>query len=153
VTDTAVIDPHFVREQLVTPFSTRRKAQLVAEILVSYIRVRWVLARMNLRQTLLRLRAPEPVQPRAEQDRLREQLLGIRLGRAVERTLRLVPFDSRCLTRSLVLIEMLARRGTHADLVLGVTDARDFEAHAWVELGDVPLLPPIADHSRRLVKL
>jgi len=87
---------------------------------------------------------------RAELD---DQLTGIRLGRAVGRTLGAVPADARCLVRSLVLVEMLARRGIDAAFVLGVRTDGDFEAHAWVEKGGVPLLPPFEGKYERLVEL
>jgi len=43
-------------------------------------------------------------------------------------------YPMRCLTRSLVLQGMLARRGVPSDLRIGVRKDRGrFEAHAWVE--------------------
>ena len=69
------------------------------------------------------------------------RLAGVRLGRAVTRTLRLVPADSRCLMRSLVLTGLLARRGIDSSLVIGVRPEGEFGAHAWVEHDGRPLLP------------
>ena len=56
-----------------------------------------------------------------------------RVQRAVERVLRVLPDDSRCLTRSLVLVWMLERRGIVSRVVIGVRPKPNFAAHAWVE--------------------
>jgi hypothetical protein len=80
-------------------------------------------------------------------------LLGQRLGQAVARTMRYLPGDTRCLTQSLVLIRMLARRGLGGTLVIGVTPDGGFSAHAWVELSGVALLPPREDVFSRLAEL
>jgi hypothetical protein len=88
-----------------------------------------------------------------ERDELDGQLTGIRLGRAVGRTLGVVPADARCLVRSLVLIDMLARRGIRAALVIGAREGPDFQAHAWVEKSGEPLLPPYHGQYERLVEL
>ena len=66
---------------------------------------------------------------------------------AVARTLRLLPTDSRCLMRSLVLSALLARRGIDSSLVIGVRTAEAFGAHAWVEHEGRPLLPTGASAS------
>jgi hypothetical protein len=79
---------------------------------------------------------------------------GLRLARAVTRTLRMLPgADSRCLMQSLVLLTMLARRGQPAALVIGVRPGEDFGAHAWIELRGRPLLPTFGDDFARLVEL
>jgi hypothetical protein len=45
-----------------------------------------------------------------------------------------------CLAQSLVLAHLLARRGIHTDLRIGVRKEEEgFEAHAWVEAGGVVL--------------
>ena len=69
--------------------------------------------------------------------------IGIRLGRSVRLTLDPLPFDSRCLMRSLVLLRMLARRGVSCRLVIGVRPGNVFEAHAWIEHAGLPLLPTL----------
>ncbi len=51
------------------------------------------------------------------------------------KTLRPLPFDSRCLARSLVLVSVLSRRGIDSVLVIGVAVEPKFTAHAWVESG------------------
>ena len=76
---------------------------------------------------------------------------GVRLGRAVQRTLRAVPVDARCLITALVLTRMLARRGIASSFVLGVRRQPDFAAHAWLERDNVPLLPTTQDFQRLAV--
>ena len=73
--------------------------------------------------------------------------MGRRLGHAAQRTLRFVPFDSRCLAQSLVLLTILSRRGISSSVVIGV-EVAPFAAHAWVESGGRPLLRPLADEHR-----
>jgi hypothetical protein len=129
------------------PLSATRKAALVGEILATYWHVRWSLWRNDLQSALDRLTADVPIR---EPDR-GSFVNGMRLGRAVGRTLRLLPSDSRCLVRSLVLTSMLARRGIQSSLVIGVRSEPEFAAHAWVEHRGAPLLPD--EEYGRLVEL
>jgi Transglutaminase-like superfamily len=133
--------------ELIRPIPRLGKLRLVLEILVDYVRIRWLLARRDLPTVVTGLRG---VGPRATDAHL--QAAGKRLGHAVGRTLRPLPFDSRCLVRSLVLTSMLARRGIDSVLVIGVQVAPGFSAHAWVESGGMALLEPLDDGSR-LVEL
>jgi Transglutaminase-like superfamily len=55
--------------------------------------------------------------------------------------------------RSAVLTGMLARRGVHARVVIGVRPNPNFEAHAWVELGSRPLLATDEATFRRLAEI
>jgi transglutaminase-like putative cysteine protease len=72
-----------------------------------------------------------------------------RLGHAVTRTLTALPFDDRCLSQALVLVAMLARRGTPSTLVIGARAGAEFGAHAWVEVDGLPvLLADEADYPR-----
>lgn len=80
-------------------------------------------------------------------------LSGLRLGRAVSRTLRLLPTDSRCLVRSLVLTGLLARRGLSSTLVIGVRPEPEFAAHAWVEHAGEPLLQTGEGRYGRLAEI
>jgi hypothetical protein len=112
------------------------KLALMAEILVTYVRVRRSLMRDQLPSTLAALR--EGV---TAPDGSHRRLAAWRLASAVVRVLERLPSDSRCLTRSLVLTRVLARRGIGSSLVIGVTPGPNFAAHAWVELDGVPLLP------------
>jgi hypothetical protein len=52
-------------------------------------------------------------------------------GRGVEAVLRRTP--ATCLQRALVLQRWLRAQGVARDVVIGVTGATDFRAHAWVE--------------------
>lgn len=131
------------------PLAQREKVALAAEILLAYARTRWWLRRRDLPGALLELRSPGTRLPAAA-DPTRT---GRRLGRAVVRTLALLPTDSRCLTRSLVLTNLLARRGIESSLVLGVRPGESFAAHAWVEHDSAALLDPGEFESRRLATL
>ncbi|HEY1367415.1 MAG TPA: lasso peptide biosynthesis B2 protein [Gaiellaceae bacterium] len=128
-----------------------RALPLALEILASYVRVRWYLRRYELREAVTRLRGEAVAEP--AQRSQAETEAALRLGRAVIRTLRLLPTDSRCLMRSLVLTRVLARRGLDSTLVIGVMSGPDFAAHAWLEHGDVPVLPGDGGAFRRLVTL
>jgi hypothetical protein len=66
----------------------------------------------------------------------------LRIARAAVLVLRLLPTDTRCLMRSLVVLGLLARRGRTATLVIGVEPGRAFRAHSWLERGGHPILPP-----------
>jgi transglutaminase superfamily protein len=149
---TVPADRTLIRERLTMRFTLRQKVGLAREILGSYLRQR---RRMRgddkLPTVLAELRRPL-VDDGTERIELDDQLTGIRLGRAVSRTLAPVP-DARCLMRSLVLVDLLARRGIAASFVLGVRSGPDFEAHAWVEKGGVALLPPYEGEYERLVDL
>jgi hypothetical protein len=131
------------------PLSRRAKAVLATEIVVAYARVRARLARGNFRDAVGGLRAVAPSKP-APGDPVRA---GRRLGRAVVRTLRILPTDSRCLMRSLVLTRLLARRDVPSTLVIGVRKDDELAAHAWVEHEGVPLLDPGDPGYTRLVEL
>lgn len=64
-----------------------------------------------------------------------------RIAAAVVRVNRhVLPFASRCLLESLVLLWVLRRAGIEAELLLGVrTILGPFEAHAWVEYDGIVL--------------
>lgn len=128
------------------------RVRLTLEILTSYREVRRGLRRMQIEAAVDALRGD--AQPNLDQGTERE-LLGEawRLGRAVQLTLRLAPGDTRCLTRSLVLTQLLARRGIPAKLVIGARAKPSFSAHAWVEQAGQPILPPGEHSLGRLVEL
>lgn len=129
------------------PLSPPRKLALAREIVAEYIRVRRLLRRRDLPRTLELIRAVAPPEhtPVSATDE--------RLAGAVQRTLRRLPADSRCLMQSLVLTRLLARRGREARLVIGVSQAGGFSAHAWVEREGVPLLPAHQQQFGRLAEL
>jgi len=127
------------------------RARLLAEILATYGEVRWHLRRHDLPGVVARLRRPQGRRRRrapalAEAD-------ARRCAHAVVRVLRLLPTDSRCLVRSLVLLAVLARRDARAELVIGVMPGPRFAAHAWLELQGVPLLNAGPAAAGRLVEL
>lgn len=134
--------------------SPRQKAALAWEIVTTYVRVRYVLVRhsSNLAPTLQALRS-QPIKPKSHEGGTPLEA-GLRLGSALRRTLALLPADSRCLMRSLVLTSLLARRGIQSELIIGVhrDDEDEFGAHAWVEYQGRPLLPP-GDEYTRLAEL
>jgi hypothetical protein len=124
-----------------------RRSVLAAEIVVEYLRARRDLRRNGLQGALAAV--PRP----AERDDAREHEHCLRMGRAVDRTLSLLPSDPRCLIRAVVLARMLARREIGSRLILGVQSAPEFTAHAWVEHRGRPLLPA-GDYERgRLAEL
>ena len=65
------------------------------------------------------------------------------MGRRVHRTLNSGPFRARCLVGSLVLLRLLRRAGTPAEIVIGLPkEPTSHEAHAWIEVGGVDVGPP-----------
>jgi Transglutaminase-like superfamily len=127
------------------------RARLAGEILIAYLKARRALAGAPIATVVSSLRQQPPrVHPRASDNPFAEAR---RLGRAVSRTLVLLPGDTRCLVRSLVLAQLLARRGIPATLVIGARAAPEFLAHAWVEHGGRPVLSPGDGSFGRLVEL
>jgi hypothetical protein len=149
----SVAEGHLASGHSVDRLPVSGKARLAAEILVAYARVRWWLRRGDLPGVVERLRAKRATgRARPLADPARD---GLRLGAAVVKTLEPLPLDSRCLTRSLVLLYVLARRGAEGSLVIAVRPSEDLAlaAHAWVELEGRPLLAPAGDDHGRLVTL
>lgn len=132
----------------------RRKLLVIAEVLREYIRVRkryWRQAQSDLRTALVALRdSPDSIGRAHVLDPAAE---GRTLGYAVNRIGALMPGESRCLMRSLVLTSLLSRRGIPSTLVIGVRPGTAFAAHAWVEYQGEPLLPPQQYRFERLVEL
>lgn len=141
------------RSLIVVPAGGRlppgQRAALAAEILLAYVAARYHQRGHTLPDALKQLRAV-PVRRRGVTDPV---MVARRLGHAVIRTISPLPSDSRCLSRSLVLARLLARRGLEGRVVLGVSGADCFEAHAWVELEGVPVLAPGGTRFERLVEL
>jgi len=127
------------------------KTRLAVEIVTSYLATRWYLRRGALPGVVAQLRdvARVPASRPLDGDD------APRLGRAVGQTLSHLPADSRCLVRSLVLLRLLARRGVTGSLVIAASPdaAEGFEAHAWVEVAGLPVLPPGSPNYGRLVTL
>ena len=122
------------------------KGRLAREIVATYVRARIWLRRYALEDVVGRLREDAELEPGSGMHLLQ----AARLGRIVRRTLGILPADSRCLVQSLVLTSLLARRGIHTTLVIGVKPEPRFEAHAWVELAGYPLLPVGGEYGRLL---
>jgi hypothetical protein len=125
------------------------KVRLAAEILVTYARARRALRRGTLpaAAAVMRRSSDRGASPA-------ENAYGtaLRLGRIVTRVLGVLPRDPRCLTTSLVLTALLARRGVPALIVIGVCP-EPFAAHAWVEYRGRPLLQPATAPFERLLEV
>ena len=87
---------------------TRERARLVGEILRAYLRARRELRQAPIETVVERLRSTTVLERGDGGEALVEAR---RLGFAVVRTLTFLPGDTRCLRRSLVLMQLLARRG------------------------------------------
>jgi hypothetical protein len=128
----------------------RERARLIGEVVVAYVRARRELRQVPIETAVARLRGGQGGSGRGGPEALEE---AARLGRIVVRTLAFLPGDTRCLRRSLVLTQLLARRGISGRLVIGARTAPDFLAHAWVEHEGIPVLSPEGDAFGRLVEL
>jgi hypothetical protein len=107
-------------------------AALAVEIWLTFAAVRAQVFRRPLRDTAA---APRRA-PRGHVD-------AARLGRAVDRLLRLGARRPRCLIGALVLQRLVRRRGGDATLVIGVRPSgTSAAAHAWVELAGRDVGPP-----------
>lgn len=131
---------------MTTRLTVLEKGRLVVEIVRTYVRIRRRLRYSDFQSVVRELHAAEGAEGTAASD-------PDRLGRAVTRTLKLLPTDSRCLMQSLVLTDLLTRRGIRSSLVIGVAPAPQFAAHAWVETAGRPLLPSREPLYHRLVEL
>jgi len=67
-------------------------------------------------------------------------------ARAAARASRRVAHPT-CLFTSLTAFGLLARRGYAAQLVVGVARDGGFDAHAWVNVAGVPLVPSAREYS------
>jgi hypothetical protein len=123
---------------------------LVAEIVRAYLAVRRLSSSQKLPAVVGALRQTPAVADLPLPD---PRVDGIRLGRAVMRALVLTPGGTKCLMRSLVLLRLLARRGiVGSELIIAVQPGPSIlDAHAWVELEGLALLPPGEGHERLLV--
>lgn len=131
------------------------RLRLTAEVLSTYLHVRWVMRDDDAERSVSRLRADarnsaESPQPASESNL--ELLAALRLSHATRRVLAILPSDSRCLFRSLTLMCLLERRGISQTLVLAVRP-QPFSAHAWVEVEGKPVLPDGEPGYERLLEL
>jgi hypothetical protein len=134
-----------------SPLSPIARALLVAEVVAAYVHARRELRRSPIEPVVAKLRSDSSPPALAEEPQAQEEAR--RLGWIVGRTLTLVPGDTRCLARSLVLTRLLARRGIPAKLVIGARADPEFLAHAWVECEGRPVLSPGDGSFARLVEL
>jgi hypothetical protein len=130
---------------------TTEKLLVVGEVLAVYCRVRWLMSRKDVADAVADLRRPGRLSHSAPA--FAEGFESFRLAALVGRVLRLLPTDSRCLMRSLVLVRMLARRGVPTTLVIGVRTQPEFGAHAWVEQTGQPILEPGDTAQGRLAEI
>ena len=126
------------------------KVRVALEIGVTFVVVRWRMRRQVDVEKLTHLIRPGPLETVAGPDTVRRAR---RLGNLVVKMMQVLPGDTRCLARSLVLIRLLVRRGIGARLVIGVHPGPTFGAHAWVELGGEPLMVPIEPGGKRLLEI
>jgi hypothetical protein len=138
------------RVRAVGRLSAAERGRLAAEILAAYLRAQRELRRAPIATVVEKLRSGACSAPSGDPETLTEAR---RLGRAVVRTLTLLPGDTRCLRRSLVLVRLLARRGISAQLVIAARTEPEFLAHAWVEYRGEPVLSPADGSFGRLVEL
>jgi hypothetical protein len=128
--------------------TTLERASLATEIVITYVVVRWQIRRRDLPTAVAVLRTRRPrarPRPLDGDDR--------RLAAIAERVLARLPGDSRCLTRSLVVLTMLARRGIEVRLILAARPTPSFAAHAWIEREGHPLLPTRGFGDARMTEL
>lgn len=142
-----------LREHARRRLQPAQRLRLGIEIVVTHALVRRRIAALPLPQLLVQLRrgvidewVPAACAPA-------EHVTAVRLARAVRRVLHRLPGDTRCLTQSLVLTTVLARRGIGSTLRIAVSPGQVFKAHAWVEHGGVPLLPAEDPGFGELVEL
>jgi hypothetical protein len=142
-----------LRAQLTRRLGARARLRLAAEIATSYVTVRRRIHTVKLPEHLALLRGDLTHAGVPAWRAPYEHIRAVRLGQAVARHLPRLPGETRCLTQALVLTALLAKRGIDAKVVIAVSPAPDFRAHAWVEHLGVPVLPPGDFHGGRLVEL
>lgn len=127
--------------RLTRPLRRVDKLRIASEIIVTHVRVRRRISALPLPELLTHLRCGVVDCGVHAAQAADDHLTAVRLGRATLRALRWLPGDTRCLTQSLVLTSLLARRGIGSRLVIAVSPGETFTAHAWVEHGGLPVLP------------
>ena len=73
-----------------------------------------------------------------------------RIGRAVERVSRVLPWRPVCLPQAIATRAMLRRRGVPCDSHLGVMKTDPVTAHAWVTVGGTVVQGAPVDHVKEL---
>lgn len=93
---------------------------------------RYVIARRGFPAAVERYRL-RPATSGGTDDALDAQVY--RAARVAARVVRAPVVGATCLPAAIAVARVVASRGVRADLVLGVTTAEGFTAHAWVEAG------------------
>lgn len=145
---------------VVTPVDLDRlpplpRLRLSAEVVATYLRVRWLMRRDEPELAVRALRshaAAAAASPGVELERENEVFIAWRLSKAMEKVLARLPSDSRCLFSSLTLMCMLERRGIPQRLVIAVRP-QPFGAHAWVEVEGEAVLPDADPGYERISEL
>ncbi|NIA25417.1 MAG: lasso peptide biosynthesis B2 protein [Gammaproteobacteria bacterium] len=77
-----------------------------------------------------------------------------KLSTAVTRSLRVGPWQPRCLIKAMVLYRLMREQGEEAELVIGLPqNPKDHTAHAWVEAHGVDIGPaPGRGHHQELAR-
>lgn len=120
---------------------------VLVEVLCTYCAARWWLLRLPFPAAVSAARSVRRAGGRPITG-IEARTAGLRLGRVVERSLRALPLDARCLIKALVLTRILERRGIACSFVVGVRAQPEFAAHAWVEHDGIALLPTTPDFHR-----
>jgi Transglutaminase-like superfamily len=141
-----------VSPQHINRLGPLERTRLAAEILTAYARVRWLLRSKEPAAAVATLRRHTKRYYSVASEPDMDFVVGWRLAHAVNTTLRPLPADVRCLFRSLTLLTLMERRNLHPQLIIGVRP-QPFAAHAWIELGGHPLLPPADPDHERLAEL
>jgi hypothetical protein len=121
-----------------------QRLRLAVEVLLTYVPLLRLLRRNDPRAMVAGARSTRrriTIPPEQHHE------TAVRLGAVTNHVLSRMPTDKRCLIRSLVLLRLLANRSIDADLVIGVRNDAGFEAHAWVEYDDHPVLPQRGFHE------
>jgi hypothetical protein len=127
------------------------RVRLAFEITISYGYLTLTRRRRSVREVLGKVRDRRLELPPVSRGRDDDP---VRLARATQRMLCLLPGDTRCLTQSMVLSMLLARRNVPSRVVIAVlAPGQEHTAHAWVELDGTPLLRVSGARGARLVEL
>ncbi len=108
---------------------TLRRAPLAIEATLALVVADLAVRVLPAPRTTKLLGSPGPPVVPAADSRNAE---GRRVGRAVERVARALPWHPVCLPQAIATRWLLRRRGIPCVSHLGVVDTRPFSAHAWV---------------------
>ena len=136
------------------PVSLRAKTRFVAEVFRTYTWVRWLLLRYGLQGALKTIRRGRDGQLPDDLGEAAMASAAVGYSRFVAQVLRRLPTDRGRVIESLVLTAVLARRGLHSRLALGVGIEPSLTPLAWVEVGESSFgLPEAEDRRMTLLEL